>query len=93
MSSSCSRRSSKVSRSSGHLIIGSAVQHTTREILAHTTPLLEEEGNTVRTALSTYRLHPERFYLARSWSRFPANDHPIDILEWQIVERADQGLT
>ncbi|SRR6266568_1666160 len=74
-----------------HPIPSPAIKRSTAGLGGPATPLLEEEGDSVRLAVVSEAPHPVRTYRARVVTGLPSRDQPVDAVEVQF-DGADQGL-
>lgn len=72
------------------LVPCATVQNSSRCRLASTTPLFEKEGNARRHTIVANASDPIRINRPRVRPRLASNDHPIDVLQSQIVDRAEK---
>src|SRR5262249_29058566 len=77
---------------SGHLVPRAAVEHAPGDVLSNPTPLLEEEPHITRDALIANRTNPCRVHRACAVTTFAADDHPVDALQVELLDRPEQWL-
>jgi hypothetical protein len=73
----------------GHLVVSAAVEVATRRFLANAAPLFEKEGHALPHALALNGLNPSRLHRPCARPGLSANDHPMDAVKIEIVERPD----
>jgi hypothetical protein len=61
----------------------------TRRFLANAAPLFEKEGDALPHALALNGPNPNRLHRPCARPGLSANDHPMDAVKIEIVERAD----
>src|SRR5690606_12780745 len=61
-------------------------------VLAPTTPLLEEERDSLRLAQIADRLHPSPVHRARFGTGFTADNNPMNARQIEVSEILQQGL-
>src|ERR1035438_8851824 len=72
--------------------MSAASQCSARQLLAHATPLLEEERDPRGFALLTNREHPLLFHWPRPRPAFAADDNPRYAFKWKPSDILQQGL-
>lgn len=83
-------RRSLCRRHSRHRVIRTPVQLSSGKVLPHTAPLLEEERNARLPALFSHRLDPLLLHRPRLRSRLSADNHPVDPVERDVLQRSDK---
>src|ERR1035438_5638772 len=73
-------------RDDGHLAVSTAIELPPGKVLPGTAPLLEEERDFRRAALTQDVLHPFLAHRPRLRTGFAANDHPMNTIERQGLE-------
>jgi hypothetical protein len=77
-------------RSVRHLIPGAPFELASGAALEHAAPLFEKKGDSCVMALIPNLSDPRWIDWPGTRTRFPTNDDPIDVLQVQAGERAQQ---
>jgi hypothetical protein len=77
---------------SRHFVPHAALEETASGLLIEAAPLLEEERDAGPTTLVTNLEHPTLFHRSCPGTGFTSNDDPIDPLQIQIRQPAEQRL-
>src|ERR1700720_275663 len=77
---------------SRHRVPGAPIQEAPCTFLVETTPLLKEEGDSRRTALSANGAYPSRIHGPGTCATFSADYHPMNAGDRQFFQRCEERL-